>query len=298
MLLDCDIETNDPEDRVVTDRLYGGDKEHRLRQEIVLGIGGVRALRALGIQPDVWHSNEGHAGFLGLERIREFVQEGIGFDEASQRVRPSTLFTTHTPLAVAIDEFDRGLMLKYFESFAQECGVSFDRLLDLGRPPESERRDPTAPALNMAVMGIRLAEGVNGVSALHGEVSRDLFKTVWPEAEVEDVPISHVTNGVHVGSWLGPETRALGTRALGDGWEEDPDASWSWVTETSDRDLWDSRSAARATLVDYVRRRLRAQLQDRGFAPADLGWADSALGEGRVNDRVRRAASPSTSEAR
>ena len=279
LLLDCDIELNHPDERAVTDRLYGGDREHRLRQEIVLGIGGVRAVRALGLAPDVWHSNEGHAGFLGLERIREYVAGGIDFEKAVELVRPATVFTTHTPLAVAIDEFDLHLMERYFTRFAEECGVEFDRLLGLGRPPEAERRDPSAPALNMAVMGIRLAERVNGVSALHGEVSRDLFKNVWPELAVDEVPISHVTNGVHIASWIGPETRELGEETYPPGWVEDPGASWSWAGERSDAELWAARCSARTQLVDYVRRRLRVQLEHRGFAGADLGWTDEALDE-------------------
>ena len=277
LLFDCDVESNHPDERSVTDRLYGGDREHRLRQEIVLGIGGVRALRAVGLDPNVWHSNEGHAGFLGLERIRELVHQGVDFDEAAESVRPSTVFTTHTPLAVAIDEFDRDLMERYFTGFAAACAVPFDKLLSIGRPPKSERRDPGSPSFNMAVMGIRLAARVNGVSELHGDVSRDLFKTVWPDRKVEDVPIGHVTNGVHVATWLGPGIRELGDGVASPGWVEDAEASWSWVNETSDAQLWSARREGRARLVAFVRHLLRSQLEGRGESGGSLDWIDGVM---------------------
>ncbi|HYN36591.1 MAG TPA: alpha-glucan family phosphorylase, partial [Actinomycetota bacterium] len=179
-------------------------------------------------------------------------------------------------LAVAIDEFDRDLMEKYFASFAGECGVSFDELLSLGRPSEPERR-PRSPTFNMAVMGIRLAAHVNGVSALHGEVSRDLFKTVWPERAVEDVPITHVTNGVHVATWLGRDVRRLGENAQPSGWVEDPNALWTWAADVPDEELWNARSEGRSRLVGSVRARLRSQLERRGRNSSDLAWTDEAL---------------------
>jgi glycogen phosphorylase len=279
LLLDADVDSNAPAERAVTDRLYGGDREHRLRQEIVLGIGGVRAIRAAGIDPDVWHSNEGHAGFLGLERVRELVSSGSGFDfySAIENVRPSTVFTTHTPLAVAIDVFDQDLMEGYFTDFARECGVSFEELMSIGRPSASERKDPGAPTFNMAVMGIRLAAGVNGVSRLHGEVSRDLFNSVWPDLGVEQVPITHVTNGVHVATWLGPEIRALIGSSEPATWPEDPEADWKWVDDVSDKDLWDARTTARARLIGIVRARLWRQLRRRGHDPNKLVWTKSVL---------------------
>ena len=277
LLLDYDVDSNAPEERAITDRLYGGDREHRLRQEIILGIGGVRAVRAAGIDPDVWHSNEGHAGFLGLERIRELVSSGVGFSSAIDQVRPSTVFTTHTPLAVAIDVFDQELMRRYFTDFAVECGVSFDELMSIGRPEESERKDPGAPTFNMAVMGIRLAAGVNGVSRLHGEVSRDLFKSVWPTLEVDRVPITYVTNGVHVATWLGPEMRALVSSTEPPGWAEDPRAGWGWLDQVVDGDLWKARCDARTRLIAVVRERLRNQLERRGESRNQLEWTQSVL---------------------
>ena len=203
-LLDTEVPGNSPDGVAVTDRLYGGDEHHRLRQEIMLGIGGVRALRALGIDPDVFHTNEGHAGFLGLERIRELVAEGIAFDAAVEVVRGGGLFTTHTPVAAGIDRFPRELMAQYFTTFAAECGVTFERLFALGQPP-SDGDDK----FNMAVMGLRLAARSNGVARLHGAVSRRMFHELWPQLSVDEVPIGSVTNGVHGRTWVSARVDAL-----------------------------------------------------------------------------------------
>src|SRR5262245_7778586 len=175
-LLDTDIDGNTPEGRSVTDRLYGGDTEHRLRQEILLGIGGVRALRALGLDPQVFHTNEGHAGFLGLERVRQLVTQGLSFAEAVETVRAGCVFTTHTPVPAGIDRFPRDLMQRYFSGFAAECGVAFDELMALGQRDD----EPGETRFNMAVMGLRLAARRNGVAKLHGEVSRRMFAGLWP----------------------------------------------------------------------------------------------------------------------
>ena len=176
-LLDSDVDGNTPEGRLVTDRLYGGDTEHRIRQEILLGIGGVRALQALGLEPQVFHTNEGHAGFLGLERARQLVGQGLTFTEAVETVRAGCVFTTHTPVPAGIDRFPVELMQRYFTNFAAECGVSFDELMALGRRTD----EPGETRFNMAVMGLRLAARRNGVAALHGAVSRAMFAGLWPE---------------------------------------------------------------------------------------------------------------------
>ncbi|MGB6057924.1 MAG: alpha-glucan family phosphorylase, partial [Microthrixaceae bacterium] len=171
-LLDADIPENPPELQVITDRLYGGDVEHRLRQEILLGIGGVRALEALEIPVKVFHTNEGHAGFLGLERIKNLMErDGLSFDEAFESVRTGAVFTTHTPVPAGIDQFPRDMIERYFGDWAKRCGISVDQLMDLGHRPGEEVDNP----FNMAVMGMHLAELRNGVSALHGEVSREMF---------------------------------------------------------------------------------------------------------------------------
>jgi starch phosphorylase len=194
-LLDSDIDDNDEEGRQVTDRLYGGDpQEHRIRQEILLGIGGVRALDAVGETTQVFHTNEGHAGFLGLERIRRLMTgDGLSFAEAVEAVRAGTIFTTHTPVPAGIDRFKRDVMERYFKSWAAECGVAFDELMALGHFPGEEADSP----FNMAVMGLRLAGMANGVSKLHGGVSREMFQPLWPDVSAEETPISAFTNGVH-----------------------------------------------------------------------------------------------------
>jgi starch phosphorylase len=212
----------------VTDRLYGGDVEHRLRQEIVLGVGGVRLLAELGVEADVFHSNEGHAGFLMLERIRRaIVDDGLSFDDAVAAVRPGGIFTTHTPVPAGIDRFPRELMEKYFGGWAAECGVDVDRLMALGHFPGEP---PEAP-FNMAVLGLRLAGRANAVSQLHAEVSREMFASL-------DVHIDAITNGVHVPTWAS-------ARPSPDG---------------SNEELWSVRSAGRRALVDMVRSRAGAEL--------------------------------------
>src|SRR5690606_10727272 len=207
-LLDADIEDNPDEVRQVTDRLYGGDVEHRLRQEILLGIGGVRALDALGVDAQVFHTNEGHAGFLGLERIRQLVVDGgLSYREAIEAVRGGCIFTTHTPVTAGIARFPRELIERYFEAWTAEVGITMDELMALGHRPG----DAPEERFNMAVMGMRLAGRANAVAKLHGEVSRDMFADLWPDVPVEETPIGSVTNGVHAHTWTSPEMADLFT---------------------------------------------------------------------------------------
>ncbi len=276
LLLDCDIEENRPEERIVTDRLYGGGTEHRLRQEIVLGIGGVRALQALGHEPDVFHTNEGHAGFMGLERIRQLIaDEGLSFDEALEAVRASTLFTTHTPVPAGIDVFDVDLMERYFTSFVEELGITFEKLMELGQA--SKPADIESSSFNMAVMGFRLASRSNAVSKLHGEVSRHIFNDLWPDVPADEVPIGSVTNGVHVPTWLGPEISEVLDRRFPPEWAETGNSKWSKVQEIPDAELWRARERARERLVYFVRDRLKKQLLARGVAEAEAAWTDEVL---------------------
>nr|MBA3349215.1 alpha-glucan family phosphorylase [Actinomycetota bacterium] len=254
LLLDSDVPSNRPDERAVTDILYGGDSEHRLRQEILLGIGGVRALEAAGHIPGVWHSNEGHAGFLGLERVRGLVEGGMTFDTAIASVRASTIFTTHTPVPAGIDIFERQLMKRYFSAFADRCGVGFDELMDIGREGRN-RAAAGGSHFNMAVMGFNLAGRANGVSKLHGEVSRAMFSGLWPEKPVSEIPIGSITNGVHTASWMGPEMAEV-MEARRPGWVESPAPDWSVVREVPDHELWAARRRARARLVDFVRNRV------------------------------------------
>src|SRR5580692_8454868 len=204
LLLDSYVEQNEPALHEVTDRLYGGGSEHRLRQELLLGIGGVRAVRAFcaitgHTEPEVFHTNEGHAGFLGLERIREYTAAGLTFDEALELCRAGTVFTTHTPVPAGIDRFSRDLVERHFSGAAGDPALPTDRVLALGAETYPGG-DPHV--FNMAVMGMRLAQRVNGVSRLHGEVSREMFAGLWPGFDTAQVPIGSVTNGVHAPTWV------------------------------------------------------------------------------------------------
>ncbi|MFF5444924.1 alpha-glucan family phosphorylase [Streptomyces sp. NPDC012888] len=285
LLLDSDVEGNDGAAREVTDRLYGGGSDHRLLQEMLLGIGGVRAVRTYcritgHPGPEVFHTNEGHAGFLGLERIRELAGEsGLGFDAAVEAVRAGTVFTTHTPVPAGIDRFDKGLLARHFGDGAELEGVPVDRILELG----AETYPGGDPGVfNMAVMGLRLAQRANGVSTLHGAVSREMFAGLWPGFDPADVPITSVTNGVHAPTWVAPEVMRLGARQIGAGRAEDAlsvggSQRWDAVADIPDQDVWDLRRVLREQLVQEVRERLRASWKQRGAGTAELGWVDSVL---------------------
>lgn len=278
-LLDADVEENDVEGRLVTDRLYGGDpQEHRIRQEILLGVGGVRALEALGEPVQVFHTNEGHAGFLGLERIRRLMTEdGLTFPEAIESVRSGTVFTTHTPVPAGIDQFGRPLMERYFTSWAKEAGVDFDDLMALGHFPDVAEEAP----FNMAVMGMRLSGMANGVAKLHGATSRAMFRSLWPGVPVDEVPITSVTNGVHPRTWISPEMDDVLSRYVLPGWHEAEVDDWARIDEVRDDELWRAREQSRDRLVAFVRLRLRQSLIGRGMSASDAAWADDAL-DGRI----------------
>jgi len=270
LLLDSDIEDNPDDLRGVTDRLYGGDQDHRITQEILAGIGGVRAVRLFcqltGYpEPEVFHTNEGHAGFLGLERIRELIRgDGLNFDEALATVRAGTVFTTHTPVAAGIDRFPVDLVRHYFsgspEGAALLPGVDVGRVLALGAEDNSGM-------FNMAHMGLRLAQRANGVSRLHGAVSRSMFRGLWPEFDVDEVPIGSVTNGVHGPTWAAREVANL----LGE-----PDGGPA-VPAVTDTVLWDLRCMLRTKLVEEVRRRVRAAWLERGASEPELGWTSQVF---------------------
>jgi len=267
LLLDADIEDNAPSERSVTDRLYGGGADHRLRQELLLGIGGVRAVRAYceltgEAAPEVFHTNEGHAGFLGIERIRELIEsEGLTFDEALEAVRAGTVFTTHTPVPAGIDRFSRDLVRHVF---SESKSLPVDRILALGAEDDQS-------LFNMAHMGLRLGQRANGVSRLHGEVSRGMFAGLWPGFEPDEVPISSVTNGVHVPTWAAREivelADALGVQSKG----------FSVVHEVPADQIWSMRRTLRARLVGEVRRRVRASMLRRGHTEAELAWVNNVF---------------------
>ncbi len=256
-LLDTNVEGNSDAAAGITDRLYGGDNEHRLRQEIVLGIGGVRALRALGLDPQVFHTNEGHAGFLSLERIRELVETGITFSEAIEAVRAGGVFTTHTPVPAGIDRFPRELMRTYFADYATSLGTDFDGLMDVGQR-DAEPDDK----FNMAVMGLRLGGRSNGVAQLHGAVSREMFAELWPDVPVDEVPIGAITNGVHAHTWVGDPIAELLSHSVGPVWDGADVSSWTGVDKLDPEEIWTARAKGRAELVAFVRSRLGDALLD------------------------------------
>ncbi|MGW1225464.1 alpha-glucan family phosphorylase [Streptomyces sp. NPDC002530] len=276
LMLDSDVEDNAPGEREVTDRLYGGGSEHRLLQEILLGIGGVRAVRTYcrltgHPGPEVFHTNEGHAGFLGLERIRELSGDGLDFDAAVESVRAGTVFTTHTPVPAGIDRFDRELVARHFGDDGELPGVPADRVLRLGTETY-EGGDPGV--FNMAVMGLRLAQRANGVSTLHGEVSREMFAGLWPGFDPPEVPITSVTNGVHAPTWVAPEVYRLRAESASE------PGRWDAVADVPDRRLWELRRTLREQLVAEVRQRLHASWRSRGAQSAELGWIDGVLDPG------------------
>ncbi|MGD9959590.1 alpha-glucan family phosphorylase [Nocardioides sp.] len=282
LLLDSDMEENDGMLRDVTDRLYGGTSEHRLLQELLLGIGGVRALRVHSRltgapAPEVFHTNEGHAGFLGVERIRELTADPGGpqldFDTALEVSRAGTVFTTHTPVPAGIDRFPRELITQYFGGNSPAAGVPVERILALG----AEDYDGGDPGVfNMAVMGFRLAQRANGVSLLHGEVSRGMFNGLWPAFDEAEVPIGSITNGVHAPTWVAREVFELAAAAGADTRSGDA-AVFDVVDRVPGTDLWSTKRVLRQRLVDDARNRLRASCLERGSAAAELGWVDSAF---------------------
>jgi starch phosphorylase len=296
LLLDSDIGENEHDLRGVTDRLYGGDQEHRIKQEILAGIGGVRAIRAYTEvegrpAPEVFHMNEGHAGFLGVERIRELIGAGLDFDTALTVVRSSTVFTTHTPVPAGIDRFPVEMVARYFadgrlgeehvvdERLREEhvsakllSGVPLERVLSFGA-----EEDPSK--FNMAHMGLRLAQRANGVSLLHGEVSRGMFNHLWPGFDRAEVPIGSITNGVHAPTWAAPQwvelaRELIGSEDLGSLSEAD---IWQLLEQVDPGRLWRIRSQLRGLLIDDVRIRLRRSWLERGASEAELGWITSAF---------------------
>jgi len=288
LLLDCDVEENEPEERGITDRLYGGGTEHRLRQEVVLGIGGVRAVQAAGYDPDVFHTNEGHAGFMGLERIRQLVANGhMTWTEALEAVRSGTVFTTHTPVPAGIDVYGAELMERYFSSFAKGAEIPFGDLMALGQAPP----DPSG-TFNMAMMGLRLAGRSNAVSKLHGHVSRSIFAELWPEIPPDEVPIGSVTNGVHTPTWLGPEMAEVLDRRFPAGWSEKGTARWDRIGEIPDAEFWRARERARERLVYFVRERLRSQLLRRGMSDAETAWTEEVFDPGVLTIGFARRFAP------
>jgi starch phosphorylase len=274
-LLDTNVEGNDEIDRFITGHLYGGDRETRCVQEMVLGVGGVRLLRQLEIEPHVFHLNEGHSAFLTLELTRELTEAGVEFEEAARRVRSRCAFTTHTPVAAGHDEFVAPLIEKCFgKGYWDALGLSRDEFLNLGRVKEGDPEE----LFGLTPLALRMCRSSNGVSRKHGEVSRELWNKMWPERRVEEVPIGSVTNGVHAPTWVSPLLRSLFEERVGPGWTEvlhDADAWTRAVDSISDEELWKVRRLQRKRLVAFVRERLfETRLQQH----EPRHWAEAALG--------------------
>jgi glycogen phosphorylase len=275
-LLDTNLQENSPADRDITSRLYGGGPEMRIKQEIVLGIGGVRALEALNIQPTIFHMNEGHSAFLALERIRVLLDKTqLTFDQARQYVMATNVFTTHTPVPAGIDTFSPDMMTKYFKNYYPSLRLDEEGFLALGREDVTSKKQ----GFSMAVLAIRLADGVNGVSALHGDVSRKMWHNLWPDVPPDEVPIQHITNGIHVRSWLAPEFVYVLDRYLSSKWQTDPtdQSVWEGVSQIPDEELWRCHERCREKLVGWTRSILKDQLAQRGASFDDIATADEVL---------------------
>ena len=266
-MLDTDLEENAPWDRELSARLYGGDRETRIQQEIILGIGGVRVLRGLGIEPAVWHLNEGHAAFVALQRIRELVEKGSSFDDALEEVRRTTVFTTHTPVAAGHDAFSFHLVEKHLAGCWGEIGQYRQRFLSLG-----EYDNGNGPQFNMTALALRTAANVNGVSALHGDVTRKMWQPIWPHLPADQVPVKSITNGVHVPTWIAMPMLELFNKHLGPNWldQHDDPAFWDRLHDIPDEDLWRVRQALRADLFIFIRERLRQRWAAEGIAPVRI----------------------------
>ncbi len=275
-LLDTNIDENSPEDRLITATLYGGDKEMRIRQEILLGIGGIRALRALGINPAVTHMNEGHSAFLALERLREVMQaKGFAWKEALQTLWPTNIFTTHTPVPAGNERFGIDLMEKYFRGLCHELKMDWKEFLSLGR----ERPEDDSEPFCMTVFALKVSAYANGVAALHGKVSRQMWKGIWNGLSVEEVPIGHVTNGVHPRTWISNNMLELLDRYFGPRFYDEPTDLdiFDRIDRVSDEELWRTHERRRERLVVFARDRIRRQMQRSGVSESRLFHAEDAL---------------------
>jgi glycogen phosphorylase len=263
LLLDSKVAGNAPEDLELTSRLYGGDGRTRIRQELLLGVGGFRALRAMGISPGVLHLNEGHSGFAVFEAIRDRMQEeGMDFDAAANQIPREVIFTTHTPVAAGHDRFNADLIEEHLGPLREELGISHHKLMGFGRERPTDHQEQFC----MTVLGLKLSRRANAVSSLHGEVSRAMWKNLFPGKLEDAVPIGHITNGVHVPSWLAPQMCRLYDRHLGVGWQNQTGAARTWeeIENVDDGELWETHLSLKSQLIDFVRRRAREQAERLG----------------------------------
>ena len=276
LLLDSKVDENSESDRALTSRLYGGDARVRIRQELLLGVGGVRAVQAFGIHPSVLHLNEGHSAFAGLEMMRSLMEsEGMPFGEAARTVSKMTVFTTHTPVAAGHDRFPAPLVEEHLGKVRESLHLNYDDFMGLGRINPADPNEPFC----MTVLALKFGRHANGVSALHGQVSRQMWHPLYPNRPEEEVPIGHITNGVHVRSWLAPQMHQLFSRHLGPEWDRrmsEPD-TWAGIHHIDDAELWETQQVLKAGLIDFVRARLVDQAKRRGEDEAAIKRASTAL---------------------
>src|SRR5665213_1155907 len=275
-LLDTNLQENAPADRDITAKLYGSGTDLRIKQELILGIGGVRALTALNIAPTVFHMNEGHSAFLALERIRTLLEQmPVSFDEARQQVMSTNVFTTHTPVPAGIDTFSPETMVRFFRPMIPQLKLDEEGFLALGREDVTNKKQ----GFSMALLAIRLADSVNGVSALHGDVSRKMWHNVWPQVPADEVPIKHITNGIHTRTWLGQEIAFTLDRYLSPEWASDPSdqSVWDGVSQIPDEELWRAHERSRARLVSWARQTLKEQFIRRGASYDEVLMAEQVL---------------------
>src|ERR1700728_5209713 len=286
-LLDSDVEGNSADDRRLTSRLYGGNARTRIRQEMLLGVGGFRALKAMGITPGVLHLNEGHSGFVVLEAIHDRMhEEGVNFDAAVPGVSREVVFTTHTPVPAGHDRFNEDLIEEHLGPLRERLGLSRDRLMDLGRENPGNKDEDFC----MTVLGLRIARRANAVSALHGEVSRAMWKGLSPGKSEDRVPIGHITNGVHVPSWLAPQMSRLCDRQLGPGWQQHGAEAkiWEGIENVDDGELWETHLNLKARLLEFVRRRAMKQAERRGESQEERIRLGSVLSPDALTIRFAR----------
>jgi starch phosphorylase len=258
-LLDTNLPENDPEDRELTYKLYGGGQEHRLKQEWILGVGGVRVLRALGVTPGVWHANEGHATFMMVERVSEYVAQGLALDDAIARVRSCSVFTTHTPVPAGHDIFYPDLIDSICGDYYETSGLDRGTFLSLGRHPHMDHG-----AFHMTGAAIRLARHLNGVSKMHGVLTQEMWTPLWPDREPAEVPIGSITNGVHVASWMSEQVMLLLDELFGAYWEIEPPEGeiWDKVLQLDDQRIWDLHYQLKTSLIGFCRELARDRWKD------------------------------------
>jgi starch phosphorylase len=277
-LLDTYLDKNSDDMKNITGQLYGGDRDMRIRQEIVLGVGGIKLLKALNIEPDVMHINEGHSAFLLLEKIRQYIKDcNLSFEAAFQMVKSTSVFTTHTPVPAGNEVFSNELFLKYFDKLCKEIGITKEQLLQLGAFPTKDYKN--LKDFSMTILALKTANKSNGVSRLHSTVSRQMWQDIWTGLPRKEIPITYITNGIHTNTWISYEVSGLFNRYLGDAWRDEPAnyAIWNRISHIPDAELWRSHERRRERLVSFARARLCRQLERNGASQKILSYSDEVL---------------------